>query len=444
NFINITLDEIDGAINRALQTIGEFAGVDRSCVFLFSADKAEMDCTHEWCIAGIAPQIQRMQGVPISSLAWFNAKILRGEVMHIPRVADLPPEASAEQAEFQQQGAQSLVVVPMAYRGTVVGFLGFGSVRTEKTWSEESIKLLKIVGEIFINALEHKRAQAMQAGQRQFLELLARGGTLSETLHALVRIIEEQWPGMLGLILLLDEEGQQLHHGASISLPEEYVQSIEGLQIGPMVGSCGTASYWGKRVIVEDIATDPRWDGLRDLAIKYRLGACWSEPVFSTDGQVIATFAMYYRHPRAPTEAELRTIEIAAHLVGVAIEHRRAQEALQLAYQTLEQRVEERTREIERRRQVAEGLSDILARLNSNLALDEILDFIVDQANRLLDTSVVALYLLEGKDDLLTIQASRGLSLEYVESIKVAIGEGTIGMVVKERRPMVIPDVRKI
>ncbi|MCK4472188.1 MAG: PAS domain S-box protein, partial [Anaerolineae bacterium] len=108
NFINITLDEIDGAINRALQTIGEFAGVDRSCVFLFSADKAEMDCTHEWCATGIAPQIQRMQGVPISSLAWFNAKILRGETLHIPRVADLPPEASAEQAEFQQQGAQSL------------------------------------------------------------------------------------------------------------------------------------------------------------------------------------------------------------------------------------------------------------------------------------------------------------------------------------------------
>jgi signal transduction histidine kinase len=444
NFINITLDEIDGAINRALQTISEFAGVDRSCVFLFSADKAEMDCTHEWCATGIAPQIQRMQGMPISSLAWSNAKIMRGEVMHIPRVADLPPEASAEQAEFQQQGTQSLVVVPMAYRGTVVGFLGFDSVRTEKTWSEESIKLLKIVGEIFINALEHKRAQAMQAGQRQFLELLARGGTLSETLHALVRIIEEQWPGMLGLILLLDEERQHLHHGASISLPEEYVQSIEGLQIGPMVGSCGTASYWGERVIVEDITTDPRWDGLRDLAIKYRLGACWSEPVFSTDGRVIATFAMYYRHPRAPTEAELRTIEIAAHLVGVAIEHRRAQEALQVAYQTLEQRVEERTREIERRRQVAEGLRDILARLNSNLALDEILDFIVDQANRLLDTSVVALYLLEGKDDLLTIQASRGLSLEYVESVKVAIGEGTIGRVVKERRPMVIPDVRKI
>jgi len=104
----------------------------------------------------------------------------------------------------------------MAYRGTVVGFIGLDSVRTEKTWSEESIKLLKIVGEIFCNALEHKRAQAMQAGQSQFLELLARGGTLSETLHALVRIIEEQWPGMLGLILLLDEEQQQLHHGASI------------------------------------------------------------------------------------------------------------------------------------------------------------------------------------------------------------------------------------
>jgi GAF domain-containing protein len=234
----------------------------------------------------------------------------------------------------------------MVYRGSLMGFVGLDAVRHEMAWAEDSIALLRLVGEIFANALEHKRAQAIQAGQRQFLELLATGGDFSDTLHTLVRIIEEQWPCMLGLVLLLDEDGRHLQVGAAVSLPEDYVQSIEGLEIGPLVGSCGTACYRRERVIVEDILTDPRWDGLRHLAVKHRLRACWSEPVFAAAGQVVGTFAMYYRRPRAPTAAELRVIETAAHLVGIAIEHKRTQEALQAAYQTLEQRIGERTREL--------------------------------------------------------------------------------------------------
>jgi len=346
NFISLTPGEIDDGISGALEVVGEFTAVDRSYVFLFSGDGRTMDCTHEWCAEGVEPQIDHMQDVPVDALAWSNEILLRGDVLHIPRVADLPPEARTEKAEFRSQRIQSLLAVPMIYLGSVLGFLGFDSVRAEKTWAEESIKLLKIVGEIFVNALEHRRAQAIQAGQRQFLELLATGGSFSETLHALVRIIEEQWPGMLGLVLLLDEDGIHLHHGAAISLPEEYTQSIEGLEIGPMVGSCGTACFLGERVIVEDIATDPRWEGLRDLAMEYGLRACWSQPVFSSDGQVVGTFAMYYRHPRAPTQAELRTIGTAAHLVGIAVQHRRTQEALEQAWGEMETRVQQRTAEL--------------------------------------------------------------------------------------------------
>ena len=346
HFINLAPDEIDAGIHQALQTIGEFTEVDRSYVFLFSGDQSVMSCTHEWCAQGITPQIERLQEVPVDAMAWTNKILFAEEVLHLPRVADMPPEARADQAEFEAQDIVSLISVPMVYRGSVIGFLGFDAVRSTKTWSEESIALLKIVGETVVNALEHKRAQAIQVGQRQFLELLATGGAFSETLDALVHIIEEQWPGMLGLVLLLDEDGQHLHHGASLSLPQDYVDSIEGLQIGPLVGSCGTASYCGERVIVEDIAEDPRWEGLRDLALQYGLRACWSQPVFSSDGRVIATFAMYYRHPRAPTEAELHAIEVAAHLVGVAVEHRQAQEALHRSREELEQRVARRTAEL--------------------------------------------------------------------------------------------------
>ena len=329
NFINSPPQKTDAGINRALRDVGQLMDVDRSYVFLFSIDKKRIDNTHEWCAEGIDPQIRRMQGVPVDALHWSNEILMRGEVLHIPRVADLPPEASAELEEFQGQGIQSLIAAPMLYQGETIGLLGFDAVRTEKKWSEGDIKLLKTLGAIFVNALEHKRSQAIQAGQQQFLELLAAGGGFSETLQALIHTIEEQWPGMLGLVLLLDEDGKHLHIGASVSLPEEYVQSIEGLKIGPMVGSCGTACYRRERVIVEDIAKDPRWDDLRDLALKYGLHACWSEPVFSSEKEVIGTFAMYYRHPRAPIEAELRTIEIGAHLVGVAVERKRTDEALQ-------------------------------------------------------------------------------------------------------------------
>jgi PAS domain S-box-containing protein len=86
---------------------------------------------------------------------------------------------------------------------------------------------------------------------------------------------------------------------------------------------------------VEDIAQDRRWDGLRDLALEYGLRACWSEPVLSADGDVVGTFAMYYTHPRAPTEGELRAIEIGAHLAGVAIERKQADEALRESERTL-------------------------------------------------------------------------------------------------------------
>jgi len=327
DFINRAPGEIDEGINQALEAVGGFMDVDRSYVFLFSEDRSMLHNTHEWCAEGITPQIEQMRNTPVEALRWSNEILMRGEVLHIPSVADLPPEAKGEKETFQSQGNESMVAVPMVSQGRTIGLVGFDAVRHARSWSDESIKLLRMVATILVNALERKRAQAIQEGQRQFLELLATSGDFSDTLHTLVSIIEEQWPGMQALVLLLDEEGR-LHHGASHSLPQDYVDSIEGLEIGPMVGSCGTACYRRERVIVKDIAEDPRWDGLRDLALEHGLRACWSEPVISAEGELVGTFAMYYRHPRSPTEGELHAIDIGAHLAGVAIERKRGDEAL--------------------------------------------------------------------------------------------------------------------
>src|SRR3989441_3855557 len=171
-----------------------------------------------------------------------------------------------------------------------------------------------------------RRAETLQAGQKHVLELLATGASLADVLTVLVRTIEEQAPGMLCSVLCLD--GQRLRHGAAPSLPEDYSRAVDGIAIGPAAGSCGTAAYLRERVMVEDIARDPRWADFRDLAARYGLRACWSQPIFSASGQILGTFASYYGEPRAPTDDEIALIDAAAQLGGIAIEQKRAEAEL--------------------------------------------------------------------------------------------------------------------
>ena len=157
--------------------------------------------------------------------------------------------------------------------------------------------------------------------------MVARGDSLAEILDSLCRFLEGQGSGVLASISLLD--GDRLRHGAAPSLPKAYTDAINGAVIGPSAGSCGTAAYRAEPVIVEDIATDPLWAEYRDLALPHSLRACWSTPVFSSQGKVIATFAMYYREPRRPTQRDQEIIDQITHLAGVAIQYKLAQEKLQ-------------------------------------------------------------------------------------------------------------------
>lgn len=159
NFINLASSEVDAGINRALKQIGEFSDADRSYVFLNSGGEKRMDNTHEWCAKGIQPQKERLKGVFVEQFPWGIEKLKRFETIHVPRVKDLPDYASAERELQQSQGVQSCVIVPMIYGGSLVGLLGFDSVRREKIWTNEDIGMLQIVAEIFANALEHKRME---------------------------------------------------------------------------------------------------------------------------------------------------------------------------------------------------------------------------------------------------------------------------------------------
>jgi PAS domain S-box-containing protein len=172
HFINLPVKQIDGAINRALKTLGEFAGVDRSYVLQIYDDGRKMGNTHEWCAEGIAPQIRFMQRLELKKLPWAQEKIANRQILNILRVSTLPAEAGAEKAAFQARGIQSLLNLPMIAGQSYIGLIGFDSVRAERVWADDLINALKIIGEIFANALERQRAEkALQESEERFLQL---------------------------------------------------------------------------------------------------------------------------------------------------------------------------------------------------------------------------------------------------------------------------------
>ncbi|HEY9872530.1 MAG TPA: PAS domain S-box protein, partial [Candidatus Obscuribacterales bacterium] len=188
---------------------------------------------------------------------------------------------------------------------------------------------------------ERKQAESLLNGQKRVLEMIATGASLPDVLESLAQMIEEQSRDLLCSILLMDKNGKHLRHGAAPSLPENYNWAVDGLTIGASVGSCGTAAYLGQPVIVSDIANDPLWVDGKDLPLSFGLKSCWSTPILSTSGQVLGTFAMYYREPRHPSPRDLQLIDIAVHVAGIAIESQRREEALRASEEKFRNLVEQ-------------------------------------------------------------------------------------------------------
>jgi PAS domain S-box-containing protein len=205
-----------------------------------------------------------------------------------------------------------------------------GWLHVNLAFIKEGHQIKEVLG-ISRDITELKRNELLITSQNRVLELLASGAPLSAILETICRSVEELAPGVLCSILLL--EGDRLRHGAAPSLPHDYNQKVDGLKIGPTVGSCGTAAYLKKPVIVSDTFTDPLWADFRDLAQQYGLRACWSTPILSQQGETLGTFAMYYREVRSPSAYELQLIERTAHLASLAIERAQTQAQLRASEQ---------------------------------------------------------------------------------------------------------------
>lgn len=172
--------------------------------------------------------------------------------------------------------------------------------------------------------LQPQNREAVARAQERISNMIAMGTPLHETLNELIRVVEtSSAAGVLASILILDEDGRHLRHGAAPSLANEYNAAIDGIEIGPEVGSCGTAAFHDKTVVVFDIANNPLWANFKDLALAHALRACWSTPIHGRDGKVLGTFANYYRVVRDPSPADRELTEMVTRTAAGAIEHAR-------------------------------------------------------------------------------------------------------------------------
>jgi len=198
----------------------------------------------------------------------------------------------------------------------------------------EAGEVIELVG-TGMDVTERKRAHILLSAEKRILEMIAAGTELKAVLQALCDALDEQAHNLISSLLLMDPDGKRLWPYAGRRVPAGWSARISPLEIGPNVGSCGTAAYRREQVIVTDIATDPLWADYKDAALSHNLHACWSRPLISKNEEMLGTLAMYYTEPRQPSEGDLALIERAAHVAQIAIERDRSQAALQKAFEEI-------------------------------------------------------------------------------------------------------------
>jgi two-component sensor histidine kinase len=186
----------------------------------------------------------------------------------------------------------------------------------------------------------NERQLVLIGAENDVLAGVVSGAPIGEALGRLAKSIEDYSGGeMLASVLLMDVDGRHLRHGAAPSLPAAYNQAIDGVAIGPAVGSCGTAAFRGEPDYVADIQTDPLWADFRHLAEAHGLRACWSIPLLSQTRAVLGTFALYHREPRTPRPDEIEIVQLMARIATVAITHEEGRNQRQLLVDELTHRV---------------------------------------------------------------------------------------------------------
>ncbi|MEH2613350.1 EAL domain-containing protein [Bradyrhizobium sp. AZCC 1693] len=188
---------------------------------------------------------------------------------------------------------------------------------------------IKYVFALLSDISESKQLRSLQ---QLIMGALADELPLTEIADQLCRRVEAIAPDVVASVLHVDSDGL-VHPLGGPSLPDDYSRALEGVAVGPDIGSCGSAAYYGKPVLASDIDNDPRWQPFKAMPLAAGLKACWSTPIKAKDGRVIGTFAFYFRERRAPSRWHQRIVDACVHLGALAIERKEARAQIaRLAY----------------------------------------------------------------------------------------------------------------
>ncbi len=206
----------------------------------------------------------------------------------------------------------------------------------DEVWLSASVKAFRNrrgrVKYLFALLTDITETKQLRSLQQLIMTALADEMPITEIADQLCRRVEEIAPDVVSSLLHVDAAGL-LHPLGGPSLPEDYSQSLDGVAIGPELGSCGSAAFLGEPVLAIDIDTDPRWQPFKARPLEVGLRACWSTPIKSKDGRVIGTFAFYFRESRPPSRWHQRIVDACVHLGALAIERKEARAQIaQLAY----------------------------------------------------------------------------------------------------------------
>jgi diguanylate cyclase (GGDEF)-like protein/PAS domain S-box-containing protein len=202
--------------------------------------------------------------------------------------------------------------------------------RAFKVTRDSNLIPIRLIG-THVDITRQKKAELFDKRNTKILEMIAKGRLASEIYNEIALLYEERHSGLR--CSMLELEGNMLLHGGAPSLPAAYCKAVHGLINGPEIGSCGTSTYTGKRVLVENIETDPKWKDLKHVALPYGMRSCWSEPIKSSSGKVLGAFGMYHDYPGLPNTEESNDLKSAARLAGIVMEREHNQKRIQdLAY----------------------------------------------------------------------------------------------------------------
>lgn len=230
---------------------------------------------------------------------------------------------------------------------------------------EDDKSPLRLVG-THVDVTEQRNSERFILETSDILEMIATRKPASGIFDAIALLYESRHPGMRCSMLTL--VGNKLIHGGAPSMPKEYCAAVNGLEYGPSVGSCGTSTYTGERVLVENIETDPKWEQIKDVALPHGMRCCWSEPIKDSAGNVLGAFGMYYDYPALPNEDESKDLSSAARLAGIVMEHERSQKELALHKRNLEDLVTQRTIQLEHAKKEAEKANEAKGLFLANMS----------------------------------------------------------------------------